>query len=350
VEPVTEDRERAVAVVAHPEDRDDGAAGPPRRRSTIAGAGSLGTVAVLLAAVTVATPGAATPAGASGRRSAVTAGVYRAFTDPQPVTIEGYSGSAMEPFITDDGQDLLFNTSNQSPSIPAIQYASRVGPGTFSYQGAVAGANDPDFLSGTPSLDTAGNLYFVSTRSYAQTLSTVYTGVYASGAVTGVHLVAGVSAPAPGTVDFDVDVSPDGATLYVSVGLFDGGSAPEQAHLALFDKQGNGFVPDPAGTRVLRAVNSKKALDYAAAISADGLELFFTRAVPGAVPAVYRAVRTSATRPFGHVQRVAAITGFAEAPSLSADGSTLYYHLLVGDQFDIETVTRPPPPPNAHQP
>ena len=42
------------------------------------------------------------------------------------------------------------------------------------------------------------------------------------------------------------------------------------------------------------------------------------------------------------MQRVAAITGFAEAPSISADGSTLYYHLLVDDQFDIESVTRPP--------
>jgi hypothetical protein len=39
---------------------------------------------------------------------------------------------------------------------------------------------------------------------------------------------------------------------------------------------------------------------------------------------------------------VAAVTGFAEAPSLSADGSTLHYHLLVGSQFEIESVTRPP--------
>ncbi len=42
------------------------------------------------------------------------------------------------------------------------------------------------------------------------------------------------------------------------------------------------------------------------------------------------------------MQRVAAITGFAEAPSISADGTILYYHLLVGEQFDIERVTRPP--------
>jgi hypothetical protein len=84
-------------------------------------------------------------------------------------------------------------------------------------------------------------------------------------------------------------------------------------------------------------------LTYAASISGNGLELFFTRDDPaGGQPGIYRAVRKRLGKPFGHVQRVAAVTGFAEAPSLSADGSTLYYHLLVGSQFQIESVSRPP--------
>jgi hypothetical protein len=66
-------------------------------------------------------------------------------------------------------------------------------------------------------LDENGNLYFISTRSYAQTLSTVYTGHFASGSVTGVHLVSGISGATLGTVDFDVGATPDGNTLYVSV-------------------------------------------------------------------------------------------------------------------------------------
>ena len=36
------------------------------------------------------------------------------------------------------------------------------------------------------------------------------------------------------------------------------------------------------------------------------------------------------------------ISGFAEAPSLSDDGSTLYYHALVEGAYRIFTVTRPP--------
>jgi hypothetical protein len=95
----------------------------------------------------------------------------------------------------------------------------------------------------------------------------------------------------------------------------------------------------------LHAVNRAGALDYAAAVSADGLELFFTRAMPArgahGLPAVYRASRARAAKPFGHVQRVGAITGYAEAPSLSADGTTLYYHQLAGATFRIMTVTRP---------
>jgi len=90
-------------------------------------------------------------------------------------------------------------------------------------------------------------------------------------------------------------------------------------------------------------VNVPGELTYAASISADGLELFFTRANPagGGAPAVYRAVRSRLRQPFGQVERVAAITGFAEAPSISADGTTLYYHRLVGNHFEVAEVTRP---------
>ena len=298
-------------------------------------------LAVLLSAP-VLVLSAVTASAAPATRRPVAQGLYRGFTDPQAVIIEGYSATAMEPFISRDGRYLLFNTSNQSPDIAALQYATSVSPGIFAYQGPVAGTNDPSFLSGTPSMDDDGNLYFVSPRSYSQTLSTVYTGSFASGRVASVHLVPGLGVAAAGTVDFDVEVSPDGASLYVSVGQFNGAAAPQSAVLSIYDRTGSSFTLDPRSARILRAVNKRGMLTYAASISTDGLELFFTRANPaGGNPAIYRAVRRTSGQPFGHVQRLAAITGFAEAPSLSADGSTVYYHLLVGSQFDIESVTRP---------
>jgi hypothetical protein len=301
-------------------------------------------VLVLTTTVAAVTVSAAPPASSSVFRPTDAPGSYRAFSDPAPVTVAGYTASAMEPCVTPDGRYLLFNTSNVAPAPPSLQFAVRSGSRTFTYGGPVRGANQPGSLSGTPSIDRAGVLYFVSTRNYAAGLATVYAGRFESGAVSRVHPVPGVTAPAPGQVDFDVSVSPGGGSLYVSVGQFAGGSGPSRAGLVLFDRRGRNFVADPRSAAVLGAVNRASPLVYAASVSADGRELFFTVADPtGGTVEIDRAERSSAARPFGHVQRVAAISGFAEAPSLSGEGTTLYYHRRVGKRFVIEQVTRPAP-------
>ena len=280
---------------------------------------------------------------ALGCSGAAHADGWGAFANPQPVTIEGYTGSAEEPFITPDGAYLLFNSSEAMPNF-ALQFATRVNAQTFEYQGEIQGedVNVPEFLSGTPTVDEEGNLYFISNRSYSQTLSTVYTGDLAQGIVTGVHLVPGVSGEIPGKVDFDVDVSPDGSTLYVSVGQFSAAGGPTSSSIVIFDRVGASFVRDPKSAKILQAVNQAGTLDYAADPSSDGLELFFTVASPdlGRPPAIYRAMRSSTSKPFGSVERIAAIAGFTEAPSISADGTALYYHEQIGSEFQIETVTR----------
>jgi hypothetical protein len=85
-------------------------------------------------------------------------------------------------------------------------------------------------------------------------------------------------------------------------------------------------------------------LEYAAAISADGLELFFTRAdlahLPEGAPRIYRAYREQVDVPFGEPELVSTIEGFVEAPTLSIDGYSLYYHKLERDKFVIYRVTR----------
>jgi IPT/TIG domain/WD40-like Beta Propeller Repeat len=277
-----------------------------------------------------------------------TAASYNGFSAPQPVLLQGYSGSAMEPFITPDGRYLLFNTSNVAPNIPTLQVASRIDDSTFEYLGELEGSavNEPGSLSGTPSLDRENTLYFISTRSYNESLSTIYAGQFSEGHVTGVHLVSGLKAETRGLVDFDASISPDGSRLYVSVGDFRSGSGPTSASIRLFDRSGEGFAPDPGSATLLRKVNAVATLNYAPAISADGLELFFTAASPavGQAPTIYRAARSAPSKPFGAAERVASISGFAEAPSLSSDGASLYFHELVGDEFAIERVTRAPTP------
>jgi len=101
--------------------------------------------------------------------------------------------------------------------------------------------------------------------------------------VRDVRRVPGVVVPRFGIVDFDVDVDAGGSALYVSEGRFGRGAGPAAARLVVFTRARTGFV---------------------------------------------------------RVQRVGAITGFAEAPSLSSDGRTLYYHRRVGRRFGIYFVTR----------
>jgi hypothetical protein len=276
------------------------------------------------------------------------AGTWTAFSNPQPVTIAGYPASADEPFISPDGRFLLFNSSETEPDF-TLQYALATAPGSFEYEGPIRGeeVNVPRALSGTPTLDDEGNLYWISNRSYPERLATVFAGRFNEGFVTEAHEVPGVHAPKFGMVDFDVGASPNGKFLYVAVGQFGGSGPPSSAALVIFERRGEGFVLRAAGESILASVNATAALVYAPAVTADELELFFTAASPaeGREPQIYRATRTTTKARFGHVERVAAITGFAEAPSISSDGTTLYYHEKTGEEVHIQTVTRIADPP-----
>jgi hypothetical protein len=50
--------------------------------------------------------------------------------------------------------------------------------------------------------------------------------------------------------------------------------------------------------------------------------------------------RTDASSPFGGTRKITAATGFVEAPTLSPDGKSLYYHKREGSLFVIYRVTR----------
>ena len=247
----------------------------------------------------------------------------------------------MEPFITKDGKFLLFNNANDPTVNTNLHYAARVNGLTFDYMGEISGVNTAA-LEGVPSLDRNGTLYFVSTRSYASTFSTLYRGRFQDGQVTQVEIVPGVSLRRPGIVNFDAEISADGNTLYVVDGDFSKDPKPSSAQIVIATRDGDGFRRDPASAKLLHNVNSR-ALAYAPAISSDGLELFFTRVdriTAKAMPAIYRAARKSRATPFDPPQRVAAIIGFAEGPTLSADGHALYYHKRENGRFVLYRVTR----------
>lgn len=271
------------------------------------------------------------------------------FQHPERVTIANYAGDAMEPFVTHDGRYLLFNNRNDPAVDTNLHYAARIDGLHFAYRGEIKGVNSPA-LDAVPSLSCSGDLFFVSTRSYAETSSTVYRAHFSEGVASAVEHVPGVSRQSPGWVNFDAEVSADGQTLYAVDSRFSAGGIPLTADLFLARKRGAAFERDPNSDSLLRLVNTDQ-LEYAPAVWADELELFFTR-VPkiaaDAEPRIWRAVRRTVREPFGAPQPVGAITGFAEAPTLSPDGLSLYYHARVDGRFRIFRVTRAPQSHGVH--
>jgi WD40-like Beta Propeller Repeat len=262
------------------------------------------------------------------------------FTNLQAVTITGNQQDAMEPFLTRDGKVLFFNNSNAATVNTNLFWATKVDDLTFQLQGEIGGVNGPA-LDAVASMDLGNNFYFVSTRSYDTTLSTIYSGNYSKGSVSGPAIVAGVSPNRRGLVDFDQEISADGKTLYFTEGLFTGGSVPASSEMLIARRSENGFMRDVQSREILRTINSAGRLNYAACTSADELEIFFTR-LKGKEPAILMASRTSTAKPFGAAEPISAISGFVEAPTISPDGRSLYFHRRNPDGvFSIYRVTRP---------
>jgi hypothetical protein len=257
------------------------------------------------------------------------------FANPARVTITGWPEGAMEPFLSRDGSILIFNNSNNDANTD-LHWAERVDDLTFVYRGKVDGANSPE-LDGVGSMDREGNFYFVTTRSYFTDLMTIYRGRFDRGGVTGTAPVPGITRGVIGQLNFDVEVSGDGSALYFTDGVFTGGSVPVAADLALAVRGSDGGFRR-SETDLFRSINSS-ALEYAAAISEDELELFFTR-LDGAEARIYRSTRASITFPWGQPKRVEAIEGFAEGPTIGPGGTSLYYHARRDGRMVIERVTR----------
>jgi hypothetical protein len=251
-----------------------------------------------------------------------------AFGPPAKVQVLGYSGHLMEPFISRDGQLLLFNNLNAAPENTNLHWAIRVNDSVFRYQGEVTDASGPE-LDGVPSMDENGDLYFVSTRSYGTTLATIYRGRFQNGTVSNVQIMEGLSKKQPGWLNFDVEVSADGNTLYFVDGQFGNEPVPLSADLAMAQKTGNGFQRLSNSGTLLQHINTSD-LEYAACISPNQLELYFTRATlpitACSQPVILYANRSNLDEPFGPPVQIGSIKGFSEAPTLAPDQRTLYYH------------------------
>jgi hypothetical protein len=157
--------------------------------------------------------------------------------------------------------------------------------------------------------------------------------------VTEVATLPGISRGVPGQLNFDVEVSADGTTLYFADGLFTGGALPATADLAIAVRGPDGEF-HRVQSDLLVAINTS-ALEYAACISEDQREFFFTRIIDGQ-PAIFRSTRPNVSSAWGPPRRLSGITGFVEAPTIAPGGGALYYHALRNGRMVIERVIRQP--------
>ena len=259
---------------------------------------------------------------------------------PQPVTIRGWDDDAMEPFLTRDGQWLLFNNRNEPADRTDLHVARRVDDTTFAYVGPLEAINRP-VLDAVATVDAAGHMYFVSTRDYFASTGTVHAATFANGTASDVSRVLSVVTGQRGLVHFDVEVSADGAELIVALGRFTGAPVPASSDFVLYERTRRGFRRSASSDAMFANINTA-ALEYAAGLSADGLELCFTR-IDVALhqpPALYLARRAATTLPWGAPRYIRAAAGFVEAGTFAPDGRALYYHVLTGRRFTIARIAR----------
>ncbi len=264
----------------------------------------------------------------------------------EPVTIRGYSADVMEIGISPDGRYLLFNDRNKPDK--DMHWSVRIDNRTYQYKGKVKNTVTPT-VDGTPSFDAAGNIYFTTLKSYPGDVRTIHVARFKDGAAVNPLPVSGNiyiknRKEQIGTfwVSLDPDISDDGKLLFYS----EGGFSPKRPFPYPFKVRGaqkvNGkFVK--MDDRILANINTQN-MEYAPAISSDGLELFFTRIgkVNGRPKfvGIFTAKRKSLEDPFSKPEKIMAITGDVEAPVLSGDENHLYYHRKAGGRFRAYRVTR----------
>ena len=254
------------------------------------------------------------------------------------MTVEGYLGDEMEPFLSPSGEYLFFNSSNTAGTTN-LYYATRASttPRSSSGERSVAPTARHSMRSPRWTHEATSSLY--STRSDRRTLSTVYEGKFSNGSVTGVALVSGISKAAPGWVNFDADISANGSQLYFDDGDYGRSGQLLSARLAIAAETRTGFERLPTADKILESVNDTSALIYAPDISRDGLRLYYTRGplpLGSGPPSIFVATRSNVSRVFGQPSRLSQLHGFVEAPALSPDGRGLYFHRLVGSHYVIE--------------
>lgn len=273
------------------------------------------------------------------------------------VEIDGYSQNAMEPKMSADQVVLFWNDKPASDDAMNIHYAVKQGSGRYLYIGTLPGTVSTTDLDGVPSIDSLGNFYFTSLRTYTSNKQSIFGGqisVLGPNSLQVVSVAAAdsnVSFQQNGRVDMDVDVSWNGTLMIASRAVFSGQAYPDTSYLELFNVSSRVANVLSTSSDILKNVNLSACRVYAPSLSSDLLELYYTviptNIVPGPLDLkVVVSKRGSTSEPFGTGAIISGITGeLTEGPAITYDdgGKTLFYHKKdpASGRFKIFKVSRP---------
>lgn len=259
------------------------------------------------------------------------------FAPLQPVTIEGYSDHAMEPFIARDGETLFFNNRNQPAEETDLHWATRIDDLTFLYRGRIASANS-SHLDGVASLARDGTFAFTSLRAFESDGATIWMGRWTGEAATDLELVTQLRPGAPPRFNMDGELSASGARFYVTDNRWALIGGLRTSDIRASVREGGRWRRAPEYDDWFGAINTRDDLEYAPATNEAETELYFTRLARRFLRAprfeTFVSVRSEASGPFGAPARIGALQGYVEAPTVAPDGA-LYVHAMLNGRFTI---------------
>lgn len=273
--------------------------------------------------------------------------VYPSFGSEIEVRINNLNFDAMEPFITSNGNYLFFNNLNDGINTK-LYYATKINDSTFNYVGELMGSNQTTspHLDAVADMDSNGNFYWTSTRNYPEELDNLFHGNFKNGNISDIQRVKGnFNMNTPGWLVMDHGISLDGQFLYFNNARFDDSNCqgPCETTLGVAKRiNASEFSILPNSATILQHINNPDYIYYAPCISSDNLELYFTRYLKGIITSgtvfeICVAVRSNSSSEFS-VPKVLfseTISDLIEAPTLTTDKNSIYYHRKTSDSHKI---------------
>jgi hypothetical protein len=269
---------------------------------------------------------------------------YPAFGNEVTVGISGLPFEAMEPFISPDGNYLFFNNLNDGINT-SLYFAYKVTESSFFYMGEVGGVNQPTppHLDAVASLDSANNFYFISTRNYPVEFDNLFHGQNNSGTVTNIGRVHGdFNIHLPGWLIMDNTINYKGDLLYYVNAYFNNDSCspgmPCISRIGVARKVNDSTFNKLADTdSIFKNINDTAFRVYAPHITSDELELYYTRLQNDSYNTeICVSVRDNPDSAFSAPYVIfSSYPNVPEAPTLTTDKQTMYYHRKSGNYFRI---------------